>query len=301
MSATTVAFIAPDQPAPNGSGRLAQSITGQHNPRLFVSPAGVVYELVYVTPDLAREWLYRNTGNRPLRSEAVDKLARDMAAGRFLENGDAIRLSADGVLLDGQHRLEALVESGAAAWLLVVSNLPAAAQDTVDDGAKRTMADRFAFHGEPDAKTLAAVVRRAILWERGHKYQTGKFQPSALESFEFLAEHPELREAASAAAHHRKAKLLPASTIGLCWWLFAAIDAGHCAEFFDRLADGAMLAKGNPILTLRNRLSDLNAQPGRTPERHVLAMVIKAWNKYRTGQELSTLRFAEHEKFPEPK
>ncbi|GGK61928.1 hypothetical protein Sme01_03790 [Sphaerisporangium melleum] len=301
MSATTVAFIAPEQTAPNGGTKLAPSVTGQHNPRLFTSPSGVVYELVYVTPDLARGWLYHNTGNRPLRAEAVGKIARDMTAGRFLENGDAVRFSADNTLLDGQHRLEALYESGTSAWLLVVSNLPDAAQDTVDDGAKRTMADRFAFHGEPDAKTLASVVRRAILWTHNHKDQTGRFQPSALECFEFLAKHPELREAASAAAHHRKAKLLPASTIGLCWWLFGALDPVQRTEFFDRLADGAMLAKGHPILTLRNRIADLNAQPGRHSERHTLAMVIKSWNKYRAGQELTTLRFAENEKFPQPK
>lgn len=301
MSATTVAFIAPDQPAVNGASKLVRSITGQHNPRSFASPGGVVYELVHVTPEAAQEWLYRNTGNRPLRAEAVNKISRDMVAGRFLENGDAVRFSADGALLDGQHRLEALYDSGTSAWLLVVSNLPKDAQDTVDDGAKRTMADRFAFHGEPDAKTLAAVVRRAILWTHNRKDQTGRFQPSALECFEFLAAHPELREAASAAAHHRKAKLLPASTIGLCWWLFGALDAEQCAEFFDRLADGAMLAKGHPILTLRNRLADLNAQPGRHSERHTLAMVIKSWNKYRAGQELATLRFAENEKFPQPK
>lgn len=299
MSATTVAFVSPEHPMP--SPALTGSITGQPNPRSFVSPSGVVYELVYVTPEIADRWLDLNTGNRNLRRDVVDKLARDLKNDRFLENGDAVRFSSGGDLLDGQHRLHAMVESQTSAWLLVVSNLPASARDTVDDGTKRTMADRFQFHGEISAPVLAAVIRKAILWEQSHRQQGARFTPSALESFQFLADHPELRAAARAAEHHRKAKLLPASTIGLCWWLFRPLDADRCAEFFDRLGDGAMLPKGHPVLTLRNRLLDLNAQPGRVVDRQTLAMTIKAWNYYRADKELTTLRHAEHEKFPQPK
>ncbi|MDH2424814.1 hypothetical protein [Sphaerisporangium sp. TRM90804] len=301
MSATTVAFIAPQAPASNGATGLVRSVTGQPNPRSFVSPDGVVYELVWVTPDTAHEWLYRNNGNRSLRGEVVDKIGRDLKNGRFMENGDAVRFSADGNLLDGQHRLHAMVKSATPAWLLVVSNLPATARDTVDDGTKRTMADRFQFHGEASATTLAATVRKALLWELSLKPQIGRFTASTPEAFAFLAENPDLRDAARAADHYRKAKLLPASTIGLTWWLFNRINPAQCTEFFDRLGDGAMLPKGHAVLTLRNRLADINAQPGRLHEKHVLAMTIKAWNYYRDGRDLMTLRFAEHEKFPQPK
>ncbi len=280
---------------------LNRSVTGQPNPRMFVSPEGVVYELVHVTPELADRWLDVNVGNRNLRKEVVDKLARDLKNGRFLENGDAVRFAANGDLIDGQHRLHAMVESQTPAWLLVVSGLPATARDTVDDGAKRTMADRFTFHGEPLPATLAATVRKAILWEQGHRQHSGRFQPSALESFQFLSDNPDLRDAARAADHYRRAKLLPTSTIGLTWWLLNRIDTDKCGEFFDRLGDGAMLPKGHPVLTLRNRLADINSRPGRTPERHVTALVIKAWNYFRAGKTLTALRFAENENFPTPK
>ncbi|MEV0831477.1 MULTISPECIES: hypothetical protein [Streptosporangiaceae] len=301
MSATTVAFISPDEPTSNGAASVAQSVTGRYNPRSFVSPDGVVYELVWMTPALAEELLYRNNNNRSMRPDASNKIERDMLAGWFAENGDAIRRDVQGNLIDGQHRLEARRASGTSGWMLVVSNLPETARNTIDDGAKRTMRDRFGFRGETDPGTLAAVVRRALLWERGLRSRSARYQPSALESFEFLDQHPQLREAAQAASHHRRAKLLAPSTIGLCWWLFAALDEGQCAEFFERLADGAMLAKGNPILTLRNRLMDLNSQPGRVHESHSAALTIKSWNAHREGREVALLRFSEQEKFPTPK
>ncbi|MFI7125939.1 hypothetical protein ACIBQ1_09615 [Nonomuraea sp. NPDC050153] len=300
MSATTVAFIPPEADTGAAPINAVRTVTGKHNPRSFTSPDGVNYELVYVTPDLAQRWLHRNNGNRPLRGEVVARLARDLQAGRFMENGDAIRVSADGDLADGQHRLNAIAESGVGVWMLVVSNLPAEARATVDDGVKRTMGDRLGFRGEGSPKTLAAVVRRALLWDR-RAYTNATYQPSTLESFEFLDQNPDLRQAASAADHYRKARMLSGSTIGLCWWLFARLDADQCKEFFDRLQDGAMLASGHPVLTLRNRLNALNAQPGRVPFSHTTALAIKAWNYYRDGAELRTIRHAEHEKFPTPK
>lgn len=301
MSATTVAFIAPEADAGTMPLNGVRTVTGKHNPRSFTSPDGVVYELVYVTPDAARRWLYRNNGNRVLRKEVVAKLARDLKAGRFVENGDAIRVSVEGDLADGQHRLHAVVESGVSVWMLVVSNLPAAARDTVDDGVKRTMADRFTFHGEASPKTLAAVVRRAILWHSNHVYNSGRVQASTAESFQFLADHPEIRDAAAAADHYAKRTKLRASMVGLCWWLFDALDHDQCEAFFERLADGAQLNKGDAILTLRDRLAELAAAPGSSSEAHLLAYVIKAWNYYRADKPLQSLRFAENEKFPTPK
>ncbi|MFI6296790.1 hypothetical protein ACIBEJ_34735 [Nonomuraea sp. NPDC050790] len=300
MSATTVAFLPPEQDDDHPAFTAVRTVTGRHNPRSFTSPDGITYELVHVTPALAERWLHRNLGNRPLRQDVVAKLARDLQAGRFLENGDAIRVSADGDLADGQHRLNAIAESGIAAWMLVVSNLPTEARATVDDGVKRTMADRLSFTGEATPKTLAAVVRRALMWER-RSYANAAYQPSTLESFEFLDQNPDLREAAAAADHYRKARLLSGSTIGLCWWLFSRIDAGQCTGFFDRLNDGANLPNGHPVLTLRNRLNVLNAQPGRIPFSHTTALTVKAWNYLRDGKELLTIRHAEHEKFPTPK
>lgn len=294
MTIPTVAFQSPDQA--NGSTRAAA------NPRSFTSPAGVRYELVHVTPDLADKWLNENTRNRTLRTEAVEKLSRDMKARRFAENGDAIRFAASGLLLDGQHRLHGLIVSQTSAWMLVVSNLPESARDTVDDGTRRTMGDRFNFHGESDPATLAAVVRRALLWKAGTRTSTPRFQPSALESFAFLDAHPELRDAASAATQHRKhMKFLAPSTIGLTWWLFSSLNEEQCAEFFDRLGDGAMLNLGHPILTLRNGLLNLTAKPGRIPETYSTAVTIKSWNAYRAGRDMAIIRFSEHEKFPTPK
>jgi hypothetical protein len=73
-------------------------------------------------------------------------------------NGQTIKVSVDGALLDGQHRLEAVVHSGVTISSVVVRGLSPAARDTIDTGRRRRLADVLAIEGYPDAIALATGV-----------------------------------------------------------------------------------------------------------------------------------------------
>jgi predicted nucleic acid-binding Zn ribbon protein len=68
--------------------------------------------IVYVTPEMAERWLGHNKVNRNLRNRRVDQFARDMRSGRWQLTGEAIKFGKSGNLIDGQHRLWAVIESG---------------------------------------------------------------------------------------------------------------------------------------------------------------------------------------------
>jgi hypothetical protein len=146
----------------SGSPRRARAKRPQ-----MISETGVKYEIVTVTPGQAALWLGKNVANRRLRPAVGDRYARDMAADAWKENGAAVVFASDGTLIDGQHRLQASVDSGAPFTTLVVTNVDKHVQNTIDDGAKRTLADRFTFEGRANASTAAAVVRRVLLWRQG--------------------------------------------------------------------------------------------------------------------------------------
>jgi hypothetical protein len=76
-------------------------------------------------------------------------------------------------------------------------------------------------HGEDNTATLAAVTRRALMWERGARTNTGTVSATPLEMNAFLAENPRLRTSAEVAAKLASRSLLPASIFGLCHWLLA--------------------------------------------------------------------------------
>jgi len=66
-----------------------------------------------ITPEIARKLLKKNTVNRPLRKGHVAKLATKMILGRWREDiAPSIILGKHGVIIDGQHRLAAIIESG---------------------------------------------------------------------------------------------------------------------------------------------------------------------------------------------
>jgi hypothetical protein len=75
--------------------------------------------VIEITPEQALSWLQANTFNRTISPSVVKKYASDMASGNWTLNHQGIAFDDDGVLVDGQHRLMAMVESGQAIKTLV--------------------------------------------------------------------------------------------------------------------------------------------------------------------------------------
>jgi hypothetical protein len=135
----------------DGTGpKLADNVkqvtpTGQLQPTISVPTpkplndrAGQTYN---VSPELAAKWLERNTRNRDLRTDIVQRYAGDMKAGRWLITGDAIAFDKNGAVVNGQHRLWAVFESGCTVPMLVTFNLEPDVVRVLDDHLKRKLID----------------------------------------------------------------------------------------------------------------------------------------------------------------
>lgn len=267
-------------------------------------PSGDV-ELVTIAPELAAEWLSCNTHNRSIRQRVVLAYAADMKAGNWQWNGESIKFAADGTLLDGQHRLAAIVEAGVTIPMLVIRNLPNETQETVDGGTKRKFADVLQLRGERSHATLSAVVRRVTSWESGVKRAgSSPYAPTNAEMLQTLEKYPWLREVALSASNVSRHCGLPASVIGLGMWLFSRLSNEDSDFFFARLSDSQGLVKGYPIYELRKTADGSRSVRGQRSEMYLTAILIKAWNAYRDGEQVGILSFksggAKPERFPEP-
>ena len=117
-----------------------------------------------VTPTKAAEWLAKhNIKNRRLRKRHVSMLASDMSAGRWRMTHEAIGFDESGRLIDGQHRLSAVVESGKPQEFLVVRKLPEGTQLFVDNGCRRSLADAATFEGSLSINSKKEAVCRAAV------------------------------------------------------------------------------------------------------------------------------------------
>ncbi|MDQ2738234.1 MAG: hypothetical protein M3Y35_06395, partial [Actinomycetota bacterium] len=62
-----------------------------------------------ITPKKAAEYLEANTANRPLSTAVVKSFAEAMTRGDWMVTHQGIAFGSGGVLVDGQHRLAAIV------------------------------------------------------------------------------------------------------------------------------------------------------------------------------------------------
>ena len=126
-----------------------------------MTPKGIgMWELV--TPEYARELLNHNTNNyRPVNRDSVSKLARSMKDGLWQENGESVVLNEDGILVDGQHRLHAVIESGASVWMYIMKGI-AVTCNVWDGGRTRTEMDHAHAAGLDTTLRMITLARYMI-------------------------------------------------------------------------------------------------------------------------------------------
>ena len=85
--------------------------------------------------------------NRKLNARRVKALAADMLAGRWIDGASMICFDDQGHLIDGQHRLSAVVVSDTPQLFHVMTGLTRYAQVVIDTGRSRTAADQLSMTG----------------------------------------------------------------------------------------------------------------------------------------------------------
>lgn len=268
-----------------------------------------------ITPEDAIEYLGRNDQNRALRFRVVDAYATDMINGNWKTGVGTILIADDGTIIDGQHRLHAIIQSETTQRFFVISNLPQGVRAVVDTGAKRTFADVLKLKGESRWNILSAIIRRAEIWDLGGRVMRANLQPTNSQLLKRLETNPELRDSTEVADYVRTKVPISASVIGLTHWIFTKIETKTEEEtqqlkedisaFFQKLRDGDELAKDSPISVLRRTaIENRNSRRVRVQEEVMVAYVIKAWNAYREGRKIHMLRYrpggANPEAMPEP-
>lgn len=251
----------------------------------------VPHTIQMVTPGMAEKWLRMNVHNRPLKPKLVDKYIRDIRQGRWQFNGDPVRISATNVLLDGQHRLKAILATGIAVPCLVVWKLPDEVQDTMDIGSRRTMADQLGLAGETATTVLGSVLRKLVQYYAGD-VTLCNYNPTHREMREFLDAHPEVRFSSDIAKKAGSQRLpCTQSTIGAAHFICAQIDREWANRFYlTQLVEGYELRQGDPAGTLRRRIKYEADHGKRMSATDVIRYAFLAWNADREGRALSKLQ-----------
>lgn len=259
--------------------------------------------IVDLTPDFARDLLEQNTSNRPLLISAVCRYANDMKNGSWKMNGETIKISSDGRLIDGQHRLHACVMSGCTIKSMITYDLDFDVFDTVDSGKKRTASDVFSVQGEKNTTILAGAARIFTRYLNGDiEKPDNKLTTSDIEKT--LRKYPEIRESVTFTANH-KTKIISPSIAAACHFIFSQINKEEADMFMLKFITGAGINVNDQAFLLRSRMIDNAASKSKLPQKYILALIFKSWNAFREGRIIKTLRYTSdgdaREQYPVPK
>lgn len=251
-----------------------------------------------ITPRIAKLWLEQwNHGNRPLRRSRVRRYVAEIKRGEWGYNGEALKFSARR-LLDGQHFLHAVVESGISLPKLVVANLDDVAFRYMDRNDKRSTSDDLHEAGEANVTALTATLAWVWRWERGDLEFAGR--PSSAQAEDCLDRHIAVREGVTFLGREWMRKYGGGAPAAFVYYVAGTIDAHRRDRFFNQLQTGAGLEEGSSINLLRERLiADKNAK-AKLPSVQKLALYIKAWNAFYEGRPLRYLRWRQEGDSKEP-
>lgn len=255
----------------------------------------ITFETREVSPELASEWLTRNTSNRPIREPRVSILARDMRAGRWEMTAETIKFNGDGTLLDGQHRLTAVVRSGCTVPMAVATNVPHKAQSVMDTGGRRSAADALSIAGEKNASLTAAAIRLAIAYERGF-FESGSGTSTSTpevthaEVGDFLARNPDMRPAAEHARKHSRRVDANPSIVAFTTWRLARINSEQAYKFWEDAAERVGLDRGDPVIAMTDRFAEVRRSRERWTNHMWISAVFRTWNYRREHKPMHLLK-----------
>jgi hypothetical protein len=257
-------------------------------------------EIVAVTPAHAQELLHSNRHNRSLRRPYVRQLAKAMTRGEWALNGEPIQVASDGTLLNGQHRLNAVVESGETVSMLMVHNVASDTQRTMDSGARRNLSDVLKLHGMSHTTNLAAALALLHRHRTGARMESSSYSaPTAKQALDLLEREPKIRDDVQLAGRvYRDAHLRISIAIVLSY-LFNEADSGAGTRFFEALCAAHAQPPGDPLGELRAILARVHNEQTYVLTTYTLcALTIKTFNAWQAGEQMRDLRFRPGEKFP---
>lgn len=248
-----------------------------------------------ITPVIARKMLEGNVDNRKLRKTRVAQYADAMKRGMWDIQNDAITISKTGKLLNGQHRLTAIVESDEACQCLILRGVENETFTVIDSGLSRSVNDALvsagmglnATHATPIAKILIALDAGINIYDTSACALVQR-----QDVLDYLTKNEEMVQAALIVA--RRAELAVGG-IRSAWGVFVVLAAQKhgmpkVEEFVNLVSDGVGLKPGDSPLALRNWITRQRGSWSRSASRSNIAIYISAFNKWMTDEKVSVVR-----------
>lgn len=254
------------------------------------APYGLLAEVIEVDAPLAAELLSRNTNNRKISKANVRRYRMDAANGHWALNGQPIIISDDGVLADGQHRLQAIDETDFKVPMLIVAGVAPKARVTMDQGRPRNAGDDITMLGEETGEIAGTMIRYIMGFEanaRQHLRGLAKVSRAQIQEF-FERNKDRIRRSAEVAAELRTPAraYVAAPMLGFIHFILSQENPEKAEAYVRQIGLGEGLTSADPAYVVRAKLIDL----GRINGTKKAEIILSGWKPYLEGRPLKGIR-----------
>jgi len=245
------------------------------------------FEVVTMTPQWASQLLGQTKQrNRKFKRRHLERLTSTIQSGNWYITAQGIALDQDNNILDGQHRLAAVVRAEKPIQIMLGRNLDPGIFNVVDTGSTRTAGDALDILGSSKGKTVAAALKNYQLYYQFPKVKwSGNHTPAHTEVTKLYDLHKDYVEnMIEEISRRRKSFRCFSESVALTFSLLARDK--HWAEtpilnFMDAICFGANLEPEDVCLSFRNQLgSGYFKRRGTCPAQYLLNSFIKCFNNH---------------------
>lgn len=236
--------------------------------------------------------------NRKIREANIERIAKDMLTGRwFCDSGEDLLIDQKGFLIQGQHRLEALIRTGLTFPFGIKFGMRRNAMDVLDSAMTRMGVGEY----ERSGGKYGSVLARYTKFREGYVDGVGPTFPrfSKLELLEHMHKY--------SAEFNKIMDLIPKNRFdgfplplrAFTYYLCSQVSSKDAKLFIDKMVLGDSLSANCPILRMRGKLAE--GVPGQQNDKEFnsLQQLIQTWNLWREGKPAQ--RLVASSKYPAPK
>lgn len=250
----------------------------------------VTVKKMTITPEMANEIISYSDSifcNRKSNAAHYKLYSNDMKRDEWKTNGETLKFSAEGALIDGRNRLNAVMLSGRPVDFLCVGNLDQTVADTIDIGMKRTLEHALKMQGYAYENSAAAIVKQKLQLDR--KSMSIEASESAVgisrldQVHEYEKNQEQYIEAAKFASDvnknsHKKLRKPEVGAIYLYLIETLKWDKDIVLDFFDNLTTPKI--KGDIFWVTYDKLGNTGSKGKERFKEYIMC-----WNAYIKGQQ----------------
>jgi hypothetical protein len=229
----------------------------------------------------------------------VKRIAAQILADKWKFNGDTIKISVDNEVLDGQHRLWAIIEAKTAVETILVRGIERDAFSTIDTLRRpRSGGDVIALNGTIRYRNIiSSALQWLWRWQHGclEDYKNPKFRVENSDIETYFAAHPQIVRAIERAAKLRS--IANPALVGFFYYILTNRNEQLAECMMETLENPAGVSVTDPFFKLR--VYFLEDSHKRKDALYTIALMIKASNASYRGQKVQVLMWRSQGEHPE--